>query len=184
MKKKLKNEIISKRELLSREELLRKSVEIKEKLFSLEEFINSETVMFYMSIKNEVYTHDMVRETLSSKRVAVPVVDEKNEIFPSEIKSLSELSPSTLGILEPRKEFIRRIAPDNVDLVVVPGVAFDCSGHRIGYGKGCYDKLLRKTKAVKIGLAFELQLISEVPKEAHDVPMDKIVTEKRIIQCI
>lgn len=185
MKKKLKNEVILKREFLPKEELLRKSAEIKEKLFSLDEFKDSKTVMFYMSIKNEVYTHDMVKEALASKKVAVPVVDNANgEIFPSEIKSFSELSVGTLGILEPKMEFMRKLPPEEIDLIIVPGIAFDCRGHRIGYGKGCYDKLLKKTKAIRVGLALELQIINEVPKEAHDVPMDKIITEKRIIGCI
>jgi 5-formyltetrahydrofolate cyclo-ligase len=185
MKKKLKSEIISKRELLPREELLRKSAEIKKKLFSLKEFINSQTIMFYTSIKSEVYTHDMITEALISKKVAIPVVDKvKDEISPSEIKDFSELSQGTFGILEPKKDFIRKILPEEIDLVIVPGIAFDIKGHRIGYGKGYYDRLLKKTKAVKIGFAFELQIIDEVPKEAHDVPMDKIITEKRIIDCI
>lgn len=185
MKKALKKEIIPKINSIPKEELLKNSMEIKRRLFSLKEFLVSKTVMFYMSIKNEVYTHDMVGEVLASKKVAVPIVNtEKNEIFPSEIKSFLELSTGTFGILEPSKEFIREISPKEIDLIIVPGIAFDMKGHRVGYGKGYYDKLLKKTNAVRIGLAFELQIVNQIPKEPHDVPMNKIITEKRIIECI
>ena len=78
---------------------------------------------------------------------------------------------------------IKKISIDEVDLIIVPGVGFDSCGNRIGHGKGYYDKLLKNSKASTIGLAFEFQVIEKIPSEKHDVSIDMIVTEKRILRC-
>ena len=80
--------------------------------------------------------------------------------------------------------YIREFNPDKLDLVIVPGIAFDKKGHRIGYGYGYYDRFLKtiKKKAVKIGLAFDFQLIESIPEEEHDVPMNIVVTDKEILR--
>ncbi len=73
---------------------------------------------------------------------------------------------------------------DSIELVIVPGIVFDIKGYRVGHGLGYYDKFLKKTNAKKIGLAFEFQVVSEISYEEHDIKMDKIVTEDRIIDCL
>ncbi|MBI2659134.1 5-formyltetrahydrofolate cyclo-ligase [Candidatus Woesearchaeota archaeon] len=181
MKNQLKESILEKRNSLSREEILEKSNQIKINLFSLGHYKKSKTVMFFASFSSEVHTHDMVKESLKNKTVVLPKVAQ-HEIEPSVVIDFDNLIPGKFGIPEPIEAM--KIAHKNIDLVLVPGIAFDKEGHRIGYGYGYYDKFLRKApKAVKIGLAFDFQLVDKIPKETHDVPVDMIVTEKRVVQC-
>jgi len=185
----LRESIKNQRKELSREEIEERSKLINEKLFSLDEFQSAHTVAFYVALKknNEVETEEMIKEALKlGKHVLVPITDlVEDKIIFSEIKSFDDLVPSTFDILEPMPE-LRRILPyEAIRLVVVPGIVFDLDGHRVGYGLGFYDKVLAElTKYVtKIGLAFELQVVEKLPNESHDIKLDKIVTEERIIYC-
>ena len=137
--------------------------------------------MFFVSFNSEVNTHEMIKNALGNKTTVVPKV-EQHEIEPSVIIDFDNLMPSKLGILEPIEAM--KIAYKHIDLVLVPGIAFDMEGHRIGYGYGYYDKFLKKVpKAVKIGLCFDFQVVDKVPREEHDVPVDLVVTEKGIVEC-
>jgi len=78
--------------------------------------------------------------------------------------------------MEPEGE---KSSPEKVDIVVVPAVAFDLQGHRLGYGKGYYDRFLKKTKAVKVGVAYDFQIVEKLPAEQHDIPVDLIITPAR-----
>ena len=181
MKKSLKQSVLEKRNSLAQDEILEKSTLIKEKLFSLEQYKKSKIIMFYVSFNSEVNTHDMIREALKNKIIVVPKV-QFNEIEPSVIIDFDNLIASKFGILEPIE--IMKIAYKNIGLVLVPGIAFDKEGHRLGYGLGFYDKFLAKVpKAIKVGLAFDFQVVDRLPREEHDVPVDFIVTEKRVIEC-
>ena len=181
MKNQLKESILEKRDSLSEEEILEKSSQIKNKLFNLKHYKNSKTIMFFVSFKNEVDTHNIVREALKNKTVVVPKVAH-HEIEPSVIIDFDNLVSGKFGILEPIETM--KIANKNIDLVLVPGIVFDKEGHRIGYGFGFYDKFLAKVpKAIKIGLAFDFQVVDKIPAEMHDVPVDLIVTEKRVVEC-
>ena len=181
MKKELKSSILEKRDKLSREEIQRMSSEIKQKLFSLDEFKKRRNVMFYISFRSEVDTHQMVREALKEKNVSIPKLVGKN-IEPSLISDFDNLLESrNFGILEPME--LVKVNNKNIELVIVPGIVFDKRGHRIGSGLGYYDKFLKKIpKAFKIGLAFDFQIVENIPNEEHDVPVDVIVTEKQIIR--
>jgi len=183
MKEKLRKEIIEKRIKQSKEENKRKSKEIKEKLFNLKEYKDAETILFYVSYNGEVFTHDMIKEAIENKTVIVPITNKDDcSLTLSELRSWDDLETSCYGILEPRKECIKEVSIDEIDLIIVPGVVFDIKGNRIGHGKGYYDKLLRNTKGItKIGLSFEFQIVENIPIEKHDISMDKIITEKRII---
>lgn len=184
----LREEIKKSREKLSREGVEGKSKLIKEKLFSLPEFQFARTVAFYVALKksNEVETEEMIKESLKlGKRVLVPVTDlVEDKIVFSEIKNFDDLVPGPFDILEPMPEVRKIFSTEAIMLIVIPGVAFDLHGHRIGYGLGFYDKFLSKlTKHVtKVGLAFELQIVENLPKEDHDIRLDKIITEDRIIE--
>ncbi len=185
----LRKEIKEKRNRLSEREVQEKSKLIKETLFSLPEFKSAHTITFYVSKKEdrEVDTEEMIKGSLKiGKRVLIPVVDtlEKKLVF-SELKRYEDLVPSTFGILEPLPE-LRKILPASATrLVVVPGVVFDLHGHRIGQGAGYYDRFLESLSryVIKIGLSFELQIVEELPKEDHDMKLDKIITEDRAIEC-
>lgn len=182
MKNQLKESILSKRNSLSKEEVLEKSDKIKNNLFNLQQFKKSRIIMFFVSFNSEVHTHEIIKNSLKTKTVVIPKVAH-HEIEPSIILDFDNLVPSRkFNILEPMD--LMKIAYKNIDLVLVPGIVFDKEGHRIGYGFGYYDKFLKKVpKAIKIGLAFDFQVIDKIPREMHDVPVDMIVTEKRVIEC-
>jgi len=187
MKQNLKSEITEKRKSLTKEEIKEKSSKIKRNLYSLSEFKDAKNIMFYISFNNEVGTIETIKELLikNEKNIIVPYVVKNNPILQlSEIKNFNELEPKTFGILEPKENFTREFSYKKLDLVIVPGIVFDKSGHRIGYGYGYYDRFLKKLNknVVKIGFAFELQIVDKIPEERHDVPMDIIVTEESLVQ--
>jgi len=181
MKKSLRESMLEKRNSLSKEEIAEISIKIKENLFGLDEFKKSKVVMFYVSFNNEAYTHDMIKESFKSKLVVVPKTL-NNEIEPSIIIDFEQLIPSgKFGILEPIEA--AKINIKNIQAVIVPGIAFDKNGHRLGFGFGYYDKFLAKVpKALKIGLAFDFQIVDNLPIEGHDAPVDLIVTDREIIR--
>lgn len=138
----------------------------------------------YISSKpGEVDTHVLIRSALAlGKRVCVPVIEpEEKDLLLVEIRELENLVQGPFGILEPVGGKRSRELVSAFDLAVAPGVAFDRSGHRIGFGKGYYDRLLALTTAPKIALAFGFQLVDTFPTLPHDVRMDYIITEDEII---
>lgn len=184
MKNKLRKELIEIRRNIPKYKILEKSNKIKNRLFKMDEFKHASTILFYISYGNEVYTHDMIKFAMSNrKNVIVPVSDKNNRrLILSEFNNWDDLETGAYDILEPKKYRVTSI--DKVDLVIIPGIGFDEKGYRIGHGKGYYDKLLSNSKnALHIGLAFEFQIIKKVPTEYHDIPVHKIVTEKRVIDC-
>lgn len=189
MKTKLREKIMLLRDAHEGQDVRFKSHEIKKRLFELLEFRKAKIVMLYVALKGEVKTRAIIQESLAmGKRVVVPVTDfEKKEMKVSEIKSFSELEETKKGLYEPKKEFFREVSPAEIDIVIVPGLAFDSEGDRVGYGYGFYDNFLPKIKEniLTIGLAFEFQIVYNIPTEKYDVSIKKIITEKRIIdiQC-
>ncbi len=183
MKNKVRRELMKLRKNLSKYEVLQKSNKIKNRLFKMKEFKQASTIMFYVSYDNEVYTHEMIKDCIANKKnVVVPIVDKKNKkLILSKLGSWDDLRPGAYNILEPKKEKIKEISIDELDLIIVPGVGYDEQGNRIGHGKGYYDNLLKNSIALTIGLAFEFQIIKKIPIEKHDVTINKIVTEERII---
>jgi 5-formyltetrahydrofolate cyclo-ligase len=153
---------------------------------SLPEYAGAGTVMFYVDVRSEVRTRHSLPDALrSGKRIVVPYCVQ-NELLLFLLQDMEELSIGMYKILEPRPELRslpeKRVMPADLDLVMVPGVAFDRSGGRMGHGLGYYDRLLQHARdaAPLVALAFECQLFAEIPTQAHDVFMDKIITEKAI----
>ena len=135
----------------------------------------------YVSIANEVDTHILIDLALDSgKRVAVPVVKSSRTLIHREVRSRAELKPSGFGLLEPSLEDGAVVPPDAFDVVLVPGLAFDRAGNRVGFGAGFYDRFLSLAPAFKIGLAYDFQLFDRLPAGPRDIPMDLIVTESGI----
>ena len=170
---------------LSQREIRRKSNQIKKKLLETDEFKQAYCIAFYVSYNNEVHTHDMIKDSLvNRKQVVVPVTNKENKcLLLSKLERWNELEVGAYGILEPMKQHVKEISIGIIDIIIVPGVVFDEYGHRIGHGMGYYDDLLKTSlNAVHIGLAFEFQIVDALPAEEQDVPVDKIVTEKRIIE--
>jgi len=181
MKNKIRKQVLDARLGLTPEQRNVKSAEIEAKLFGLPEFREAPVILFYASFQSEVETHRMIRRALTEgKRVVLPKVRGKDlELL--EIKSFDQdVAPGAWGIPEPKAG--RRTKLEDIGFIVVPGAAFDEEGNRIGYGAGFYDKLLPSYKGWTAALAFDLQVVPAVPADPHDVPIQKIVTEKRIIE--
>lgn len=135
----------------------------------------AKTVMLYWSMDDEVYTHDFVLEAAISKQVILPCV--KGDILElREFKGLENLVDGEgFGIPEPSGSLYTDT--DSIDLIVVPGVAFDKRNNRMGRGRAYYDKLLRNTDCEKIGICFNFQLLEEVPVDEYDIKMDLVISE-------
>lgn len=199
MKQTLKIDIFNKRESLSKKEILEKSEKIIENLSNLKEFKNAKNILFYVSFKKEVETQNLIKKLLKNKdarkskifgtnyvgkTILVPyIIKDDLRLHVSELKNFNELIPKTFGILEPKDLYKREFNPDKIDIVLVPGIAFDKNGHRIGYGYGFYDRFLKtiKSRTLKIGLGFDIQLIEKIPEEKHDVPLDCVITDNQIL---
>ena len=164
------------------------SEKIVERFMQLEEYAAAKTVMFYVDVRDEVRTRQALPAAIASgKRIVVPYcVDGELELF--WLESMEELELGMYRILEPtasmRTVERKRLQPTDLDLVMVPGVAFDRNGGRTGHGKGYYDKLLQHARldAPLIALSFECQLFEKIPAESHDIFMDKVVTEAAVYQ--
>ncbi|UCD03424.1 MAG: 5-formyltetrahydrofolate cyclo-ligase [Candidatus Aenigmatarchaeota archaeon] len=183
MKSKIREKINGIRNEKSVSELQEKSLRIRENLFRTPEFTNARTVMFYVSTRNEVNTGEMIKHSLAmGKTVCVPRTDvEKHSLRCIQVRDPDrDLAPGAFGIPEPPAG--AEVPPAKIDLVIVPGTAFDRRGNRIGYGKGFYDRLLPSMKdAHTIGLAYGFQIVPAIPSEEHDVSVKKIVTEDGVI---
>lgn len=182
-KSEIRKEILNIRNNLDVNEATNRSSIIINKLKSSNEYKNSTNIMVYMDFKNEVNTKGFIEEALrEGKRIIIPYTSiEKVEIIPVEIKDFDDLVMCRFGYLEPKREKIENpFDVKQLDLVVVPGVVFDKKKNRIGFGKGYYDRLLinRKPSAKAIAIAYEFQVLDEVPAEEHDIKMDKIITEE------
>lgn len=181
----LRKRILNLRNNLSVVDVVNHSSIIMDKLVELEHYKVSKTIFVYMSFKNEVMTTELIKRMLSeNKRVVIPYTDTKNTIIiPSELKNVKDdLVLNSFGYYEPVYDKIKKVEPEEFDLIVTPGVVFDRQLNRVGFGKGYYDRILsKKRKNAKIvAVAYEFQVLDEVPTESHDVKMDMIITEKNI----
>ena len=186
IKKEIRNEILKIRDQIPLDIRAQKDLHIRGTLSTLPEFLSAKTVLFYASFRSEVETLSLIRESLAmGKKVLLPKVDIKNSVLTLyEIKNMNELSPGYMGIPEPNLPDERCAVIDDADLAIIPGAAFDLSGNRLGYGAGYYDGLLsQRTRNIQIiALAYDEQLVESIPAEKHDVRVDMIVTDKRVIR--
>ncbi len=162
------------------------SKQITDKVLELPEYQRANCVMWYVDVRAEARTRQALPAAVASdKAIVIPFcVDGELELF--HLESMDELSEGMYGILEPREELrdvvAKRFPVERLDLILVPGVAFDAQGGRTGHGKGYYDKLLENARpdTPLISLAFECQIFDEIPMQSHDIYMDKVVTEANI----
>ncbi len=185
-KMELRKKVLAKRDLLSEEELNQKSRLIMENLWTLNEFNTAKNIFLFVNFRSEVRTIPIIERCMEEgKRVILPLTDTKNkQLLLYYVKSLDSLKKGVYGILEPDPASNERVNPDIIDCAIIPGSAFDEKGGRMGYGGGFYDRLLPnlRVSVPKIAIAFEIQIIKEVPMGYYDQKMDIIVTEKRIIR--
>lgn len=187
-KRELRKKVQEVRDNLDPERRQLLSSEIGENLWSIPEFSQAETLLFFLSFRSEVDTKPMILRALEEKKaVCVPCTDmETKAMMASHIMNLDgDLRMGNYNILEPREECLRPVSPERIDVVLMPGVAFDLTGGRLGYGGGYYDRFLERCspRCLLIALAFELQIVEHVPCADHDIHIHKIVTEKRVIDC-
>ena len=159
---------------------------ITDRVMQLDEYARANCVMWYVDVRAEVRTRHAFADALASgKKTVIPYcVDGELELF--HLESMEELEEGMYKILEPREELravpAKRVGVEELDLILVPGVAFDARGGRTGHGKGYYDKLLENAKPETplVALAFECQMFDEIPMQEHDIYMDRVVTEKNL----
>ncbi len=180
--------MLSRREGLSGERVISLSKAIAVKVNTLREFKEAKTVFCYISKGKEVYTKEIIIKSIyMNKKVIAPRVDVvKNKIVLHEIRNIEkDLSEGFKGILEPKAHLPVFDDLNKINFAIIPGIAFDRKGRRIGFGKGFFDRLLSRKKLHPIlcGIAFDFQIIDNIPYFSHDICMDNIVSEKRIIWC-
>ncbi|MFH1784930.1 MAG: 5-formyltetrahydrofolate cyclo-ligase [Candidatus Micrarchaeota archaeon] len=177
LKDELRKEILEKRSSLSKDEVITLSISIAKNLFEQKEFTDAKVVGFYLPKGNEVDTRKMIEYALEKKKeIVVPVTDSEVKFY--KFISFDDLIPGKFNVLEPKTRILPSKEPD---LIITPGVCFGLCMHRVGYGKGYYDVHLSKSKAYRIGICYDFQVVEKLPTHAHDQKMNCIITEKRII---
>ncbi len=176
-KQQIRSKILLKLKIQKEENREKKSNLIKEKLFKSTEFIKAKRVMFYIAFDGEVNTENMIKEARKlGKIVAVPVCAKgSTKIVPCLLSNRARLKNGPYGVREPAIK--KPVRLDDSDLVIVPGVAFDRVGRRLGRGKGCYDSLLKELPCniVSIGLAFDFQILPDIPATATDKNVNRVL---------
>jgi 5-formyltetrahydrofolate cyclo-ligase len=183
-KKDIRNFIRTKREKMSKDEVKEKSSLIFSNLLTLPAFFRADVVHTYISSKkNETDTHELIRWLIKErKKVVVPISEmETKTMRHSELLALSDLKVNSMGIYEPKLE--RLVKVSDLDVVLVPALAVDKTGNRLGFGAGFYDRFLNGLTIPSVALAFDFQLLEDIPAEEFDVKMNYIVTESKILKC-
>ncbi len=185
-----RHKILAGRDRLSPAELAEKSGRITKGLFSVEGIRTAHIFFIYLHFRSEVQTLDIVRQCLAdSKTVTVPLTlaNESRLLAVRITDPQNQLEPGYCTIPEPVPSLVPKsvVDPAKIEVVIVPGSVFDRFGGRLGYGGGYYDRFLNQeaVNTLRIGLAYELQLVDQVPLEPHDQLMDFVVTEKKIYDC-
>lgn len=175
-KKELRKQIRAAKKAVPFYEKCIRSAPIMRQVEELPQFQESQTILLYWSMEDEVQTHDFVNRWYKEKTLLLPCVDGNN------LRLRQYTGPECLkegeqfGIGEPTGPEYTTL--DNVQMIIVPGVAFDSSGNRMGRGRGFYDRLLKSTpRAYKVGVAFNFQMVDHVPIEDFDVPMNAVIAE-------
>lgn len=161
------------------------SLSIKNKCESLSEWKKSRHIHIYVSaVNNEVDTLGLIYDMLSQGQIVVvpKCMPGGHNLSSIRIHSLDELKLSKFGVMEPEFDPAKEIYPDNLDMVIVPLLAFDRNGGRIGFGAGYYDSLLSRCTCPSVGFAYSFQEVERVPIEKHDRKLSIIITENEIIR--
>lgn len=183
-KREIRKRIMSLRNAMPLEAIAAKSCEIVRRLKELQEIRESSTLMVFLSFGSEVVTDGLIEWGWDTgKRIVVPLCRPEGRVLtPCLIGGFDELETGHYGIREPKADRLRVVPPGEIDAVLVPAVAFDRRGYRVGYGGGYYDRFLRKVpRAARIGAVFACQIVPEVPIDRYDVQVDRIATEEGII---
>jgi len=183
----VRDTVLIERRQLSVEDYMERSLRVVGRLRATHMYAKAKSVLLYMSKEREVFTHGLVAEALKEgKGVALPRTNRKTDLLEIYlVDDAGKLTKGSFGVEEPVADQSNKIEVSQLDLLVIPGAAFDRQGFRLGWGKGYYDKLLAGLKncSKTCALAFGFQVLRQIPHEAHDVPVDFIITESEIIDC-
>ncbi len=179
-KKELRRYFLNKRDEMGEEEVRLYSESINERIKSLYEFKEAKKLLLFCPFRKEPDITPLFLESASSgKETIFPKVD-NNDLRLYKVDSMEAFKRGSFCILEP--QYGEEVSPEEIDLVLVPGLAFNIRGYRIGFGKGFYDRLLKKIRGTKVGVAYSFQVVEELPTDEWDQPVDLIVTEKYVIK--
>lgn len=173
-KKILRRLIRSRKAEMSEEQKLSAATMISSRIESLPEFAEAWTVLAYCALPDEVATAGFIARWCGHKRIVLPVV--KGDALELRLYDPSKLRPGYKGILEPSDD-AEVIDPADIDLAIIPGMAFDSSGHRLGRGGGFYDRLIPQLHCPLVGICFSCQLVPDVPVEPFDRTLDIVISE-------
>lgn len=179
LKKQLRKEVAQHKKQYSAQALAAFSFSAVNILQSINDFESAQTVCLYHSLPDEINTHGIIEKFYKQKNIILPVVVGDNLLL-KPYKGIEHTTSGPFGIIEPAL-YIEPISPETIDLIVIPGMAFDRNGNRLGRGRGFYDRLLKTVKAPRIGICFDFQLVGNVPTEPFDVRMNKIVTNTEVV---
>lgn len=144
-------------------------------------YLDSDTIFVYYSVNDEIDTHRLIEDALAlGKRVCVPKCRPKHQMDACQILTQNDLTEETFGIPEPGAH-CEVIHPEEIDLCIIPALACDEKGVRIGYGGGFYDRFLAKTDAFRMTLCAQSRMLEQLPAEPHDIPCNCIVTDQEVI---
>jgi 5-formyltetrahydrofolate cyclo-ligase len=185
-KQEIRNEISTFFNSLSKEVLERNTRIIEERLFEFANFLESKIVMLYVNSENEVSTANIIKRAYGFNKIVVLPAFTKGRSTMTPMKvdhPEKDLITGPRGILQPDRGRCKAVPLDCIDIAILPAVAMDEKGGRIGSGDGYYDRLIPDLPVTtrKVGLVFEGQLVQQVPMEAHDKHVDIIITEKRVV---
>ncbi|MGN7373360.1 5-formyltetrahydrofolate cyclo-ligase [Bacillus halotolerans] len=185
MKSQLRKKTIETLSAISSEELSKKTARINKHLFSLQEWKNASTIAVTISRGLEVPTRPIIEKAWDEgKEVCIPKCDPDTKRMQFRtFQADDQLETVYAGLQEPMIEKTNKVIQSQIDLMIVPGVCFDANGYRIGFGGGYYDRYLSDYKGNTVSLLLECQLYDHVPHLSHDIPVQMLVTEERIISC-
>jgi len=181
----LRSTLIAQLSSLDRAERAKGSTRIAESLMGLAEIRACKSLMLFLSMDDELDTDGLVDRALAAGiAVYAPVTHRRSRrLVPTRVSGLDAVVVGAYGIREPRSDDV--LEPELLEGVIVPAVAFDAAGARLGRGGGFYDRMLERMPegAIRCGVAFDFQIVDAVPCEPHDLPVDLVVTESRVIRC-
>ena len=182
-KKSVRESAKARRLAMSRSEVIEKSYAISLSILESDFYKKARSVMLYMPIGNEVSTSLIKADAEENKkRLYYPVTSENTkEIKAYRVKEKTEFKKGGFSIPEPKNA--KLASSEEIDLIIVPGVAFSKNGARVGFGKGCYDRFLKNMKATKVGICYELQIFDGIQEDENDIRVDYVVTENGVIKC-
>lgn len=183
-KKDIRKNIVNSRDKIDFTKRVQADNKIYQRLID-SDIYRDDNIFVYISFRSEVDTKLLIIKMLrDGKNIFVPKISNNtNDMEAIRITSLNELEENRFGTLEP-VTYNNAVDPKIIDVILIPGIAFDCEGTRIGFGKGYYDKYIKRARkdVKKVGLAYDLQIVDKINKDDHDESVDYIITEEKVIK--